>query len=170
MRAHKCVRALTKQLHDAASFLKNYQLLVNKFPELYGTRRFTIATGPCLSQLNPIHTYTRCYVVSLMSFLTLSSNVHRSLQSRHVPSGFPTNILYAFLIIPKHATYPTYLILLDLITLTFVIFGEEYKTWSYFLHETLTFNDFMLLSIHTASMLVLLMIRDYNAQQEVDRN
>jgi hypothetical protein len=39
------------------------------------------------------------------------------LHSGLFPSGFPTNILYAFLFSPIRATYPTHLILPDLIIL-----------------------------------------------------
>jgi hypothetical protein len=44
------------------------------------------------------------------------------------PSGFPTKILYGFLICPMRGAWPAYLILLDSINL--VIFGESYKLWS----------------------------------------
>jgi hypothetical protein len=45
------------------------------------------------------------------------------------PSGFPTNILYAFLFSHIRATCPPHLILLYLITL--IILGEEYKLWQH---------------------------------------
>jgi hypothetical protein len=44
-----------------------------------------------------------------------------------LPSGFTTKILYAFIISPMRATSPTYLIILDLISL--IIFGEGYNLW-----------------------------------------
>jgi hypothetical protein len=45
---------------------------------------------------------------------------------RHLfPSGFPTNILHAFLFSPIRTTCPAHLILLDLIIL--ITLGEKYK-------------------------------------------
>jgi hypothetical protein len=60
------------------------------------------------------------------------------------PSGFPPNNLYAFLFSPIRATWPTDLILLDLIIL--IILGEEYRSQSSslynFLHSPLTSSLF----------------------------
>jgi len=74
-----------------------------------------------LSQINLVHTH---------SFTKLQSNIilpsMSSLPRGLFRSGFPTKILYTFLIFPIHATCPAHLILTDLIAL--IIFGEVYKS------------------------------------------
>jgi hypothetical protein len=59
------------------------------------------------------------------SILMLFSHIRLGLPSGLFFPGFPTAILYAFLISPIRATYSSLFILLDLITL--IIFGEEYN-------------------------------------------
>jgi hypothetical protein len=73
-----------------------------------------------LSYMNPVYT--------LKSGLILSSNLSLDLPNGHLPVGFPTRILYAYLISPLCVTCPAHLIILDLITL--IIFDEVYNLWS----------------------------------------
>jgi hypothetical protein len=81
-------------------------------------------TYPEPKQPSPYH----AIVISTRSILILTTHLHLSLPSGLFPSGFPTNILYAFIFSPIRATWPAHLILCDMIVL--IILGEEYKSRS----------------------------------------
>jgi hypothetical protein len=66
--------------------------------------------------------------IYLRSILIPSSHLRLGLPSGLFPSGFHTKTVHTFLPSPMRATYPTHLILLDLICL--IISGDEYKFWS----------------------------------------
>jgi hypothetical protein len=80
------------------------------------------------------------YPISLMS-----THPRLGLLNGLFPSGFPTNILYAFLFSPIHATWPPHLIVLELIIL--IILGEStvYEAPHYVVFSNL-------LSLHPSSV------------------
>jgi hypothetical protein len=80
---------------------------------------------PILSQTHPVHTFPHCFP---KIHSDTASHLHLDLQSGLYPLGFPTKILYAFLIALICATCPTHLILLEFITL--IIFDAVYQVWS----------------------------------------
>jgi len=105
--------------------------IVKNLSAFYGNQRimivFTIACHWSLSWGSYIQSKASL-PISRRSILILSSQLLAGIPSRLLPSGFPTKILYAFLISPMRATYHTHFSLLDLIIL--VRCGEVYKLWS----------------------------------------
>jgi hypothetical protein len=117
------------KLHGAQSL--RVARLIEKFPALYGTRRFiTVFTRTRRISLSwarwgqsiPSQPVYLRFIVILSSYLRLG------LPSGLFPSGFPTRILYAFLISPSRATCPAHVILLVFVTLT--VLGEVCKIQS----------------------------------------
>jgi hypothetical protein len=71
------------------------------FPTFYGTRRFITALTRALYWSLSFATSIQSppsHPISLRSILILSTHLRFGLPSGLVPSGFPTNILYAFLV------------------------------------------------------------------------
>jgi hypothetical protein len=96
----------TYLLHGAEAFLRSLTVpqLVKKFPAFHGTRRFITcsqepATCPYPEPFHPI---------SLRSISILPSQLHLSLQSNLLPSGFPTKICMHLSSTPyvPHAPHP----------------------------------------------------------------
>jgi hypothetical protein len=79
---------------------------------------------PILGQIDLIPTIT---TYPQRSILILSTLLRLGLPSCLFLYGFPTNILYAFLLSPICAECSAHLILLDLITL--IMLGKKYKLW-----------------------------------------
>jgi hypothetical protein len=91
-----------------------------EFPNFCGIRWFIIAFTRDLHRSLSWARWLESvlpHFISLLYTLTLSSHLRLGLPGCLFPSGFPTNTICAFLCSRISATYPTYLILFDLIIL-----------------------------------------------------
>ena len=79
---------------------------------------------PILSQFDPVHTPTSCF---LKIHLILSSHLCLGLPSGLFPSGFSTKTLYTLLLSFIRSTCPAHLIFLDFITRTKL--GGQYRSF-----------------------------------------
>jgi hypothetical protein len=116
------------ELHWAEPFLRSrllcsYSRNSEHFMEPGGSLPCSQEPSTCiLSETNQAHTIPS-HPISLRSILISSIHLRFRLLTDLFPSGFPTNILYAFLF--THATFPVHLFLLDWIIL--IILVKVYK-------------------------------------------
>jgi hypothetical protein len=120
--------ALFSLTHGAEAFLRSRQLCSHSstsqhFMEPEGSLPCSQETSTGLypepDQSNPYPSHP----LSLRSILILFTHLRLGLPSVLLPSGFPTNNLYAFLFSPILATYPAHLTHLDLIILITLSFA-----------------------------------------------
>jgi hypothetical protein len=123
---------LTDWLHGAESFLRSRQSrskLTSQHitePVVHCRVHKSLPLVPILSEINPV--YSNQSYLSLRSILILSTYLGLGLTSDLFTSGFPTNILHAFLFASIRATCPVHLILVDLITL--ITLSEQYGLYT----------------------------------------
>jgi hypothetical protein len=110
--------------------------LQKNFPVFDGTRRFIAVFTRALQwslSLGRSIKFISSHSGNLRSIIISSTQISLGLPSGLFPSGFPTNILYAFLFSSVRATYPLHLILLDLIILIIKLWSSPLYWLKYLL-------------------------------------
>jgi hypothetical protein len=146
----------SNSMEHSPSWEANTQL--DKFPAIYGTRKFiTVLTKAC--HWSP--TWSRWIQtipsnsIFLISFLILTSILCLVLPRGLYLSGFPTKILYEFLVSPIRSTFSAHRILL---LISLIIFGAAYtfmiecKITEHWTHLNVSLNGIFMASFSDVPM------------------
>jgi hypothetical protein len=118
--AHQPLTVMTNSMEQSSSCEADSYSASQKFPHLLWNPKVHYLVHknppliPVVRHINSVHTLPTLYLFKIYSNIILHLRLYHP--SSRFLSGFPTRILYGFIISPVRITCPVHLILLDVIT------------------------------------------------------